>query len=155
MYIQHKSEVCSHHHCCCGKAISNTYSECVYVALIIQHVKCMCYITLSNCNRTDTQWQQYSTYLHTNNTQYNTMKQNTQKETVVRFQQTQRTFSSPQCSHWLWGPPTLIFNGRGVLSPWVKQMGFEGDHSQPPCVEFYLYSLTRLHGVDMYNFNFY
>jgi len=83
------------------------YSECVYVALIIQHVKCMCYITLSsvacpglpyfsalwydmiwydifvNCNWIDTQWQWYSTNLHTNNTQYNTMKQNTQKGTYI------------------------------------------------------------------------
>jgi hypothetical protein len=31
--------VCSHNHCCRGKAISITYSECVSVALVIQHAK--------------------------------------------------------------------------------------------------------------------
>jgi len=31
-----------------------------------------------NCNWVDNRWQYYSTYLHTNNTQNNTMKQNTQ-----------------------------------------------------------------------------
>jgi hypothetical protein len=33
-----------------------------------------------NCNWVATRWQQYSTHLHTNNTQNNTMKQNIQNE---------------------------------------------------------------------------
>jgi hypothetical protein len=36
-----------------------------------------------NCNWVDTQWQQYSTHLHTNSTQNNTMKQNTQNITYI------------------------------------------------------------------------
>jgi hypothetical protein len=32
-----KIEARSCNHCCCGKAISITYSECVFVALVIQH----------------------------------------------------------------------------------------------------------------------
>jgi hypothetical protein len=32
------------------------------------------------CNWVDTRWQQYSTHLHTNSTQNDTMKQNTQNE---------------------------------------------------------------------------
>jgi hypothetical protein len=34
-----------------------------------------------NCNWVDTRWQYYSTHLHTNNTQNNTMIQNTQNIT--------------------------------------------------------------------------
>jgi len=30
-------EVCSHNHCCHGKAVNITYSVCMSVALIIQH----------------------------------------------------------------------------------------------------------------------
>jgi hypothetical protein len=36
-----------------------------------------------NCNWVDIRWQLYSTNLHTNNTQNNTMKQNTQNGTHV------------------------------------------------------------------------
>jgi hypothetical protein len=39
-------EARSHNDFCCGKAISITYSECVYVALIMQHAKRMRRITL-------------------------------------------------------------------------------------------------------------
>jgi hypothetical protein len=36
-----------------------------------------------NCNWVDTWWQQYSTHLHTNNTQNNTMRQNAQNGTYI------------------------------------------------------------------------
>ena len=35
-------------HCCRGKAVSNTYSECVSVALVIQHVVRVRHVTLSS-----------------------------------------------------------------------------------------------------------
>ena len=38
----------SPNHCCCGKAISITYSECVSATLVIQHAKHMHYIMLSS-----------------------------------------------------------------------------------------------------------
>jgi hypothetical protein len=41
MYVQRNIEVRSCYHCCSGKAVSNAYSECVSVALGIQHAKCM------------------------------------------------------------------------------------------------------------------
>jgi hypothetical protein len=41
-------EVCSHNHCCHGKAVTITYSECVSVALVIQHAKRMRRIILSS-----------------------------------------------------------------------------------------------------------
>jgi len=28
-----------------------------------------------------------------------------------------RFFSSPKCPDWLWGPPSLLFNGHGGLFP--------------------------------------
>jgi len=40
-------------------------------------------IHLVNCNWVDTRWQQYSTHLHTNSTQNNTMKHNTQNGTYI------------------------------------------------------------------------
>jgi hypothetical protein len=36
-----------------------------------------------NCNCVDTQWQQYSAHLHTNNAQNNTMSQNIQNGTYI------------------------------------------------------------------------
>jgi len=36
-----------------------------------------------NCSWIDTRWQQYSTHLHTNSTQNNTIKQNTQNGTYI------------------------------------------------------------------------
>ena len=33
---------------CHGRAISMTYSECVSVALVMQHAKCMCHVILSS-----------------------------------------------------------------------------------------------------------
>jgi predicted transcriptional regulator len=41
-------ETRSRDHCCRGKAISITYSECLSVALVIQHAKRMRRITLSS-----------------------------------------------------------------------------------------------------------
>ena len=38
---------------------------------------------LINCNWVDTRWQQYSTHLHSNNTQNNTTKQNIQNRTYT------------------------------------------------------------------------
>jgi hypothetical protein len=41
-------EVHSHNHCCRGKAICITYSECKSVAFVIQHTKLMFHIMLSS-----------------------------------------------------------------------------------------------------------
>jgi hypothetical protein len=41
MYDQRHTEVRSRNQCCHGKAIRITYSECVLVALVIQHVNRM------------------------------------------------------------------------------------------------------------------
>jgi len=37
MYVKCNIEACSCNHSCSGKAINMTYSECVSVALVIQH----------------------------------------------------------------------------------------------------------------------
>jgi len=50
------------------------------------HVKSICVLTYDifvNYIWVDTRWQQYSTHLHTNNTQNNTMSQNTQNGTYI------------------------------------------------------------------------
>ena len=39
-------EARSSNHCCSGKAISIAYYECVFVALVTQHAKCMSHIIL-------------------------------------------------------------------------------------------------------------
>jgi hypothetical protein len=41
MYVQCKTEAPSRKHCCRRKAINVKYSECVSVALVIQHAKRM------------------------------------------------------------------------------------------------------------------
>jgi hypothetical protein len=41
MYVQLKIEARSRNHFCRGKAIRITYSECVFVALVIQHAQRM------------------------------------------------------------------------------------------------------------------
>jgi hypothetical protein len=46
MYVTLNMEARSRNHCCRGKAVSITYSECVSAALVIQHVKRMRSIVL-------------------------------------------------------------------------------------------------------------
>ena len=41
MYVQRNIQARSRNHCCGGKAIRITYSECVFVALVILHAKRM------------------------------------------------------------------------------------------------------------------
>jgi hypothetical protein len=48
MYVQCNTAVCSPNHCCHGKAISIKYYECVFVALVVQHAKLLCHLTLSS-----------------------------------------------------------------------------------------------------------
>jgi hypothetical protein len=51
MYVQGNNEARSHNHCCCGKAVSMTYSECVCVitpTLVTQHAKRMLCSILSS-----------------------------------------------------------------------------------------------------------
>ena len=47
-YVQRNIKTLSRNHCCSVKAISITYSECVSVALGIQHAMRMCRIILSS-----------------------------------------------------------------------------------------------------------
>ena len=47
MDIERNNEGRSRNHCCSGKAITITYSECVSVALVIQHEMRMRHIGLS------------------------------------------------------------------------------------------------------------
>ena len=49
------------------------------------------YNILVNCNWVVTRWQQYSTHLHTNSTQTNTMKQNTQNGTYITIRKRKLT----------------------------------------------------------------
>ena len=39
MYVKRDIEARSSYHCCRGKAASITYSECVFVALVMKHAK--------------------------------------------------------------------------------------------------------------------
>ena len=48
MYIHRHIETLSRNHCCLAKARSITHSECVSVALVIQHAKRMRRIILSS-----------------------------------------------------------------------------------------------------------
>ena len=47
MYVWRDSEERSCNHCCCGKAVSIIYSECVFVALGIQNATRMRHIMLT------------------------------------------------------------------------------------------------------------
>jgi hypothetical protein len=61
MYVQCNIEARSYNQCWSGKAISITYSECVSVALAIQHAKHMRHIILSSVVYTNLPF--YSHYL--------------------------------------------------------------------------------------------
>jgi len=50
---------------------------------LCQTIKFMIYDIFVNCDWVDTRWQQYSTCLHTNKTQNNTVRQNTQNKTYI------------------------------------------------------------------------
>jgi len=52
MYEQRNTEARSRNHCCRGKAISITHSECAYVTLCIQHAIRMRRIVLSSMDCT-------------------------------------------------------------------------------------------------------
>jgi hypothetical protein len=62
-------------------------------------------------------------------------------------------FSSQPRPDRLWGPPSLLSKGKTGSSPGGKVAGRETDHSPPSasevneCVEVYLHSPIRLHGV--------
>jgi hypothetical protein len=47
MCVEHNTEVRSQNRCCSGKTISITYSECLFVALVIQYTKRMHRIIIS------------------------------------------------------------------------------------------------------------
>ena len=47
MYVKRDNDERSRNHCCRGNAIRNTYSECVFVAVVTQHAKRMRCIILS------------------------------------------------------------------------------------------------------------
>jgi hypothetical protein len=46
MYVLRNNEAHSRNHCWSGKSISITYSDCVFVAYVIQHAMCMCHIVI-------------------------------------------------------------------------------------------------------------
>ena len=46
MYVQHNIETRACNHCCSGKVIIIVYSECVFVALEMQHAMHMCHIVI-------------------------------------------------------------------------------------------------------------
>jgi len=46
-----------------------------------------------------------------------------------------RFFSSPKRPDLLWGPPSLLFNGRQLSFPKVKQPGRAVNHSPPASAE--------------------
>ena len=51
VYVQRNIEERSRNHCCSGKAIKITYSECVFVTLGIQHAKRMRHFIICGLSR--------------------------------------------------------------------------------------------------------
>jgi len=49
MYVYRNMKAISCDHCCSGKAKIITYSECVFIALIIQHAKRTRHIAIAAC----------------------------------------------------------------------------------------------------------
>jgi hypothetical protein len=46
MYVYHNTAALSCNHCCSEKAVNNTYSECVFVTLAIQHAMHMHHVVI-------------------------------------------------------------------------------------------------------------
>jgi hypothetical protein len=46
MYVERNIEMHLRNHCCSGKAIRITYSECAFLTLRIQHAMCMRHIVI-------------------------------------------------------------------------------------------------------------
>ena len=59
MYIKHNIEAHSCNHCCHGKEIGITYSECVSEALVTKHERCMPYIARLFIIPLHISWNQY------------------------------------------------------------------------------------------------
>ena len=55
-------------HCCSGNAVSITYSECVFVALVIQHAMQMCHIVICSLSG-------FSIFFHMSRKWYNFQKE--------------------------------------------------------------------------------
>jgi hypothetical protein len=53
-----------------------------------------------NCNWVDSQWQQYSTQLHTKNTQSNIKMQNTQKRTYITISTCKHNYNTYLLTAW-------------------------------------------------------
>jgi len=60
MYVERSIETRSGNHCCCGRAVSITQSECVFVDLEIQHAMRMRHIVI--CDRPSIR--NFSTFSH-------------------------------------------------------------------------------------------
>jgi hypothetical protein len=48
LYVERDVEEVSRNHCCRAKAIRITYSECVFITVVIQHARRMLRVTLSS-----------------------------------------------------------------------------------------------------------
>ena len=49
--VQRNIKVCLYNNCCCGKTINNTYSECIFVTLCVQHAMPMRRIFICGLSR--------------------------------------------------------------------------------------------------------